>query len=259
MEGPQAVLGEILAQTEREKASLRQQAYRFIRKAIIDRKLAPGSLLPERTLSETLGMSKTPIREALTQLEKEGLVKIFPRKGAFVREVAVSEARDIYIIREHLECLALDMGFDRMDRARLDEFERLFTSFLNHPGRDHEAWLIADRSFHDFIADSCGNPVLAEILHVLHDRTQMIRVMAVHDEPHILQTFRQHLCTIRCVRSGDKEGALASMREHLVASRNEMLSNPTSRPSRSHGSGETPAIGGESGCSSGGTGSWSSL
>ncbi|MEW6228360.1 MAG: GntR family transcriptional regulator [Bacillota bacterium] len=259
MEDPRETLKGIPAETECGKASLRQQAYRFIRKAIIEQKIAPGSLLAEKALSETLGMSKTPIREALTQLEKEGLVRLFPRKGAFVREVAVSEARDIYILREHLECLALDLGFDRMDHTRLDEFERLFTSFLDHPGRDHEAQLVADRSFHDFIADSGGNPVLAEILCMLHDRTQMIRVMAVHDQPHMLETFRQHLSTIRYIKSGNKEGAVASMREHLVASRNEMLRNPMSPTRRSHAPGELPASGGEGGCSSEDTGSWRSL
>lgn len=256
---------DIPANMEGAKQSLRQKAYRFIKKAIINQKFTPGSFLAEKSLSESLGMSKTPIREALTQLEKEGLVRLFPRKGAYVREVAVSEARDIYLLREHLECLALDLGFNRLNIARLEESEKVFGSLLVRPDRDLEAQLAADRGFHSFIAESCGNPVLTEILNMLNDRTQMIRVMAVHDEPHMLETFQQHLRTIKCIKNGDKDGALESLREHIVASRNEMLSNPvapnqesppTLRPRAAAG---TLSDRGEDGCSSAGAGSCSSL
>ena len=190
-----------------------------IKHAILVGELRPGQALVETDLAEVLGVSKTPVREALKTLAGAGLVTMNPYKGAAVRVVDDEAARHVYDARLLLEPEALgravDAGHDWQPAhralARADS------------ARDQAERSLANRDFHRELYAGCGNPLLVRMLDDLRDQTALVSAAAWRHEPDWLQTpsweheAAEHRAVLQAAEAGDAERATSLLRGHITS------------------------------------------
>ena len=164
-----------------EYLPLRDVVFKTLRQAILKGELEPGERLMEIQLAERLGVSRTPIREAIRKLELEGLVLMIPRKGAEVARISENNLRDVLEVRRTLEELAVDLACQRMTEDELEELKKTQELFAQAI-REGDAMRIAqtDERYHEIIYGSTKNEKLVQILNNL--REQMYRYRLEHDQ-----------------------------------------------------------------------------
>ncbi len=196
---------------------LKGEVYKIIKEGIINRKLLPGTQLKESDLVERLGVSRTPIREALNQLSKEGMIEIFPRKGAFVKNCTKEEVIEILILREVLEGAAARLATLQMSDGLVSKLEVFFKEYR----RGLIDYAQADERFHSEIIGASGSTRLVGLVSNLKDTLQMLdmRTVSFRYPERIQQSLSEHLKIIGAFRTRD--GALAEKltREHFQRTR----------------------------------------
>lgn len=165
---------------ERQAAPLRQQVLAALRRAIVSGRLAPRQRLTERELIKMMGVSRTVIREALRQIEAEGLIEIIPNKGPVVRELSAEEARDLYRIRAVLEGLAARLFAENASEAMVMELEAALEAVvLAYQGEDGEEALDAKTQFYDLLYQGGASETLASMLGVVQARVWRWRAVGL--------------------------------------------------------------------------------
>ena len=150
---------------ERQAAPLRQQVLETLRRAIVSGQLAPGQRLTERALIEMMGVSRTVIREALRQIEAEGLVEIIPNKGPVVRELGIEEARDLYRIRAVLEGLAARLFAENASADQVRDLQSALDQVVHaYQGDNGEEALEAKTRFYDLLYQGSSSEILTSML-----------------------------------------------------------------------------------------------
>jgi DNA-binding GntR family transcriptional regulator len=200
-----------------EKAeNLKDRACITIREAILSHELTPGTQLSEASLAEQLGMSRTPIREALKTLEEEGLVEVVPRQGAFVTDISAKDIVEIYQLREALECYAVQFVPTYGDAAELDE---LIADFELSPKwiKDNEIEKIneADVRLHRYIAHSSQNQMLIKLVDQLLGQIIRLRLMTPSVPGRLASQAQEHMRMVHALKAGDVEEARRELRDHL--------------------------------------------
>lgn len=182
---------------------LKGEVYKILRTGIVNGDLAPGTRLKETDLVRDLAVSRTPIREALNQLSKEGLVEIIPRKGTFVKQWNKDEALEILLIREALESLAARLATARMGEEQLTRLEGYMDSY----GRGELGYTEADRMFHNEIVQACGMGRLVDMIQNLYDTLRMNKILGVSFESpdRIRESLVEHKNIIRALRERNGE------------------------------------------------------
>jgi DNA-binding GntR family transcriptional regulator len=192
---------------------LKGEVYKSIKEAIISRRLAPGSPLKEADLVEKLGVSRTPIREALNQLFKEGMVEIYPRQGSFVKNWTKDDVIEVLILREVLEGVAARIATKRLQEESIRALEGYF--------RDYRNGLIdyaqADSKFHNDIILASGSSRLFTLVNNLMDSLQMMDMRAVSFRypERINESLAEHLRIIDAFKAKDEMLAEQLTREHF--------------------------------------------
>lgn len=190
-----------------------QKAYEYLYNAIVTNKLPPGVAIAEQEISNVLGISRTPVREALKQLEAEGLVRHIPLRGTFVEEITTQDLEEIFALRETLEVLALKTAINDITDEELYEIEILLRS-LEYDS-SNEKFYDSDRRLHDLIVKHGGNRRLAQILNNLNSQMERLRHIAAM-KPHRLQQSKQeHLEIVAALKRRDLEEAERLLRQHL--------------------------------------------
>jgi DNA-binding GntR family transcriptional regulator len=161
-------------------APLRQRVEEVLRQAIIEGRLAPGQRLTERQLTEMTGVSRTLIREALRQLESQGLISVIPNKGPVVRELTVAEGRDLYAIRGVLEGLAARYFVENANEAMAAELSAAIDAVVAAYERgDYPEALKTKNHFYDVLFRGSGSETLSSMLQALHARIWRWRALGV--------------------------------------------------------------------------------
>ncbi len=159
---------------------LRAKVEEVLRQAIIEGRLAPGQRLTERQLTEMTGVSRTLIREALRQLESQGLISLIPNKGPVVRELTAAEARDLYAIRALLEGLAARYFVENADEAMLAELAGAVDAVVAaYEAGDFAAALKTKNHFYQVLFRGSGSETLSSMLQSLHARIWRWRALGV--------------------------------------------------------------------------------
>jgi DNA-binding GntR family transcriptional regulator len=173
-------LGAAFATIKKAAAPLRRQVLDELRQSIISGRSAPGTRLVERELIEMLGVSRTVIREALRQLETEGLVAILPNKGPIVRELTASEATDLYSIRAVLEGLAARLFVKNASNSQVEELERALDQ-TDHAYQSGNPELILETKnrFYDVLFDGAQSETLSSMIAMLHTRIWRWRALGL--------------------------------------------------------------------------------
>lgn len=204
--------------------TIKGRAYEHIRRSILDSTIAVGTALSEYKLAEEIGVSRTPVREALKRLEQEGLVRSVARRGTFVADLTVRDIVEIYQVRIQLEGLAARAAAERMDPARVDELiaeldkaEKQLRQGRLESAREH------DRRLHKNIIESTSNGRLAQILATLEDQVHRIRQRAMSHTPRVPTSLAEHRAVLQAIKERDGPAAEKAMRDHLQAARDNAI------------------------------------
>jgi GntR family transcriptional regulator, trigonelline degradation regulator len=213
---------------ERHAAPLRQQVLEALRRAIVSGRLAPGQRLTERELIEMLGVSRTVIREALRQIESEGLVEIIPNKGPVVRKLSATEAKDLYRIRAVLEGLAARLFAENADEEDVAKLSDALESIkLAYRGSDGELALEAKDKFYEILYSGCCSDTLGSMLAMVQARIWRWRAVGLTHPNRAHKRLDESLENLRqlvsAVRSKDGDAAEQITRDEVSKAAKEVM------------------------------------
>lgn len=193
---------------------LTQLVVEALRSRILGGQVPPGERLVEGRLSEELGVSRMPVREALRQLAAEGLVKIEPRRGASVTSFSREQMRELVEVRATLEGLNAKLAAKRHDPAQIAELERVLEEGTRLAESEDAALTMAlNQRFHDALSNIAANSVLQDIMRSLRDRTAL--VFAPINRTRGKQNWEEHAAILRAVIKGDAELAALLATRHV--------------------------------------------
>lgn len=199
-----------------DSLSLKDKAYATIKEAILSLKLQPGTPLVETQLAEEMGISKTPVRAALEELEREGFVTRILFKGTYVTEVTVKDLVEIFQLRAVLEGLAARLATPLFSPQELDQIARNLTA---SEAALAEGNLVRcsklGKSLHDAIIDKADNRRLALIIRNLDDHVQRFRMLSDQIGGRLNKSVKEHRRVLEALRRRDPDGAEQAMRGHL--------------------------------------------
>lgn len=199
-----------------EYLPLRDVVFNTLRNAILTGQLAPGERLMEIKLADMLGVSRTPIREAIRKLELEGLVVNTPRKGAEVANISSEDLRDVLEVRRSLEVLATSLACDKMTETALDELYdniQMFKDSIDAKTTTDIASI--DVGFHDIIYKSTGNNRLIQILNNIREQMYRYRLEYIKDADSWNRLVDEHMAIYQSIKNRDKESAVNAILIHI--------------------------------------------
>lgn len=199
-----------------EYLPLRDVVFNTLRRAILKGELKPGERLMEISLAERLGVSRTPIREAIRKLELEGLVVMAPRKGAKVASITERDLNDVLEVRKGMEALAISLACERITREELAALEEIETRFqkLTEEGNLTELAEV-DVEFHDAIYHATNNKRLVQLLNNLREQMYRYRMEYLKDMAVRRTLAEEHKAICQALRDRDEKKALARVTEHI--------------------------------------------
>ncbi|MFC3454466.1 GntR family transcriptional regulator [Amycolatopsis speibonae] len=187
-----------------------------IRRGILTRELKPGQPLVEAELAARLGVSKTPVREALKVLSNSGLVTFSPYKGASVCVVDAELARSVYDVRMVLEPEAVRRSVERRSPDLLEDAAgALKEASAAISAKDQAALSLLNRRFHRALYSGCGNPLMVSMLDDLKDRAALISVVGWEANPSWRKEWTEHKAVLAAAKKGDADGAAELLRTHI--------------------------------------------
>lgn len=195
---------------------LRDVVFNTLREAILRGDLAPGERLMEVQLADKLGVSRTPIREAIRILEQEGLAITIPRKGAIVAGMTSKDMQDVLEIREALEQLSVQVACDKITEAGLAELKQTMVEFEEAlTTGDIKKIAQADVAFHDVIYVATDNPKLISMLNNLREQMYRYRIEYLKDASHYPEVLADHEAIYNYLKGSDKENVTAMIKKHI--------------------------------------------
>ncbi|MDD5949400.1 MAG: GntR family transcriptional regulator [Lachnospiraceae bacterium] len=209
-----------------EYLPLRDVVFKTLRQAILTGEFMPGERLMEVTLANRLGVSRTPVREAIRKLELEGLVVMVPRKGAEVARITVSDLKDVLEVRCHLEEFAATIACDRITEEEKKEFNVALEAF-EEAIRFKDLKLIAERdvAFHDVIFKATKNKRLLQIINNLREQIYRYRIEYIKDFDYHEVLVKEHRQIMKAILDGDKKAAEQIMRTHIYNQETIVIKN----------------------------------
>jgi DNA-binding GntR family transcriptional regulator len=223
-------------------APLRRNVVDALRTAIIEGRLAPGARLIERELIQMTGVSRTVIREALRQLESEGVVATIPNKGPVVRQLTLDEAKDLYLIRAVLEGLAAKMFVGSASAADLAELKRaLDDTFAAYRDGDPDLVLNAKNRFYETLTRGAGSEILSQMLATLHARIRRWRALGLSHPKRSSTRSRESIKGLRdlldAIKRRDADAAEEIARREVTNAGTEIMRILRDNPPASKASG----------------------
>lgn len=199
-----------------EYLPLRDVVFNTLRQAILKGELAPGERLMEIQLAEKLGVSRTPIREAIRKLELEGLVLMIPRKGAEVAKISEKSLKDVLEVRRSLEELAIELACQRMTETDFQELERVEATFREVVKKGSSMEIAEmDEKYHDVIYDATRNARLVQILNNLREQMYRYRLEYIKDEDKRQILMIEHEKIMKALMGRHVAEAKRAIREHI--------------------------------------------
>ena len=205
---------------------LRDVVFNTLRNAILTGELEPGERLMEIKLADKLGVSRTPIREAIRKLELEGLVVMTPRKSAEVARITKEDLTDVLEVRRVLECLAIDLSCENVTKEEIDEMEENLGKFVEAIRKnDITEIALIDVAFHEIIYKSTRNRRLIQILGNLREQMYRYRMEYIKDKETRESLAREHRIIIDSIIKKDNEAGRKAILEHIDRQEKTILEN----------------------------------
>lgn len=209
------------------------EAYTQLESAILTGELKPRERLVEQELAARLGMSRTPIREALRRLEERGLVRILPHRGAVVAVLSPVDIENIYAVRCHVESLASRLAAERISARALEQVGDLEAALIRlSVGRNVRTLMQANDAFHDSIYGVAENACLLEVIQQLRRQVHPVRFSAWSQPERIARSLAEHREMVEVLRRQDGAGLAALTQRHLAVAKDAYLASLAGRPDR---------------------------
>lgn len=205
--------------SEEETQNLRARTYTTLRKLIVDRVLKPGERLSEREVARRLGISTTPIKDALRRLETEGLIVTLPRKGTYVSAFAAEREHEMTLLRTAIEGVTARIAAEKAGSADLSEMRAAIRKIREATDNSNfEGVIRANHAFHAAIMKVASNSYLEQLLSVLQVYDQSTRVRILSTKGELSAALVEHQMILQAIESGDGELAETTMRAHVARS-----------------------------------------
>lgn len=196
--------------------TLREVIFHTIREAIIMGELKPGERLMEVHLAQKMGVSRTPVREAIRKLELEGLVTMIPRRGAHVSELSAKDIMDVLEVRASLDGLATVLSAERIRESELRELDNTKKQFVLYAEKGNLMGSIKkDVEFHDIIYKSSRNDRLIQIVNNLREQVHRFRVIYMKDYSSYSDLIREHTEIYEAISARDANRAMKAAQTHI--------------------------------------------
>jgi DNA-binding GntR family transcriptional regulator len=207
------------------KENLKGKVYSILKERILEFELKPGERIQEAQLSENLGVSRTPIREALNKLEQEGFIKAFPNRGYFISDISDQEVEELYEVREVLESLAVRMAIKKGSQRDWTTLEEI----ISHADRGKAVRKTKDqrfeigRRFHGEIARISGNATLQQMLSVIFEKIHRVRWVDIFLIDRADESLKEHIEILNQLKRGNAKEAIAATQKHIQHSKEKIL------------------------------------
>ncbi|MHB8130119.1 MAG: GntR family transcriptional regulator [Mobilitalea sp.] len=200
-----------------DKYSLRGRVFNKLREDILSGVYHENDELKENTIGLELGVSRTPVREALRQLELEGLVTMVPNKGAYVTGITSKDMHDIYMIRSYLEGLCAKWACEHITEAQIEALDEILYLSDFHARRSHHDQLVdLDNKFHDMIYKASGSKILDHVLSDFHHYVERVRKITLSMPGRAAKSSEEHAAILDAIRKRDGDLAEALAHEHIM-------------------------------------------
>jgi DNA-binding GntR family transcriptional regulator len=224
---PMAALQEPRDPGEPRANSLVENAYQAMKQAVLDNVFPPGYQGSEQEIALRLGVSRTPVHEALIRLQEEGLVRILPKRGVVVCALSPADMREIYDLIAVLEGFAAELLAGSAAQTREPALAALEAANADMKtalaADDLVAWALADNRFHRLLVEGCGNARLARAAATVFDQSHRARMLTLQLRAKPVRSMKDHQAIIAAIRKGDGTGAASLARGHRQRARDELL------------------------------------
>ena len=206
------------------RANLSEDVYQLIKQKLLSQEVEPGTKLKEEVLGGQLGVSRTPVREAISKLEGEGLVEIIPRYGTFVANISSKDVEEIYQIRGSLECLAMRLALPEFNKETLRELIRSHEECRGPLEEGNIDPLIKiDTAFHDLLVRFSKNARLVRLMSNLNNQIRLGRLESFSVPGRARKALEEHQGIIRAMLEGSSEKAQDLIRKHSQNAKENIL------------------------------------
>lgn len=203
---------------------LREIVSDALRQAIRDGILPPGERLMEIPLAEELGVSRTPIREAIRILEQEGLIVMIPRRGTYVADMSLKDVTEVFELRSILEELAAELAAERITNEEIEALEQHLVEIGNYMNEKNLDKVVqADILFHEILYKASRNDRLVEMIHNLREQTLRFRTLSMSQTGRLAKTWDEHRQLVEAISDRDVERARQIARIHMEESEKTLL------------------------------------
>ncbi|MEN6412164.1 MAG: GntR family transcriptional regulator [Veillonellales bacterium] len=203
---------------------LREVVCETLREAIVNGVLKPGERLMEIQLAEELGVSRTPVREAIRKLELEGFVIMIPRRGTYVADLSIKDVNEVFEVRTSLDVLAAGLAAERITDEELEQMERLLVQIGEYIEQgDMDKIVEADSQFHDILYQASRNDRLVGIINNLREQLTRFRSMSMSYPGRLKNTLEEHGRLVEAIAARDVELAQQLATEHMENSEQTLL------------------------------------
>jgi DNA-binding GntR family transcriptional regulator len=207
-----------------ERSNLSEAAYAALKDVLFSPRYAPGERIGVEELSRELGVSRTPVWDALNRLEAEGLVEIIPRKGVYLLNFSQERAREIYLVRQALESVAARLAAEHISETELEQLRKaLDKQAACLDDEDIDGYANATIRFHDLIVESARNKTLERHLRALYAQVQALRLRTLYLPVRLRASFKEHQRLYDALRQRDAAAAEQAAREHIETTMNDAL------------------------------------
>lgn len=203
---------------------LSEKVYKRIKEEIITHKIPPNFRLKEEQLAKELGVSRSPVREALRRLASEGYITLFPNRGAIINEISIKDVIEIYQIRGTLFGLAGALSSQNISKKEIEKLEELIKKMEDALKKgDSYTFSVLDEEFDNFILKTSRNKNLIEILKIINDRIRMIRFESLSVPGRMEKAFEELNKIFKAIKEKDKENAEKFIKEHSQNALNNII------------------------------------
>ncbi len=203
---------------------LREVVYETLREAIRNGALSPGERLMEIQLAEELGVSRTPVREAIRKLELERFVVMLPRRGTYVANLSLKDINEVFEIRAALDGLAAGLAAERITEEELEQMERLLVEIADCIEQHNNQKIVeADEAFHDILYRASRNERLVGIICNLREQFTRFRSVSINYPGRLQNTLEEHRQLVEAIAQRNPEAAQQKAREHIENAEQTLL------------------------------------
>ena len=195
----------------KRNSGLTDYVYETIKKRLITCEYLPNSVLNEAQIATELGCSRTPTREAIIQLERQGFLHIIPKKGIYVSAITANEIMQIFQARKEIEPVALKMGRANLDTEVLLDFKQRFSNDTD----DFMSGYKLDTAMHMYFVENCRNNFIIDMMHSVFDKNTRVIIASKENQLHVNESRKEHLEIINLLLNRDYDEACIRLSEHI--------------------------------------------